>query len=53
MIYKFTYFFDNKLLYKTCTTEREALIFFNILASAKIPFKIITITKRGNRYGYL
>lgn len=53
MIYKFTYYFNDKIYYKTCTTQREADVFFNILVSANLPFRVITTTKRSNIYGYL
>lgn len=47
MIYKFTYYVDGELKRKTCYTEKEALIFFQILISAKYPTRIDTIKKRG------
>lgn len=50
MIYNFTYFNGDKVIYKSCITDREADVLFKILVSAKIPFKVITITKRRNKF---
>lgn len=35
MIYKFTYYYNNKLMVHTCRTEKEANIFFDILMAIK------------------
>lgn len=46
MLYKFTYYNNNRLVYKTCYTEREAEVFFALLVSAKYCFRVQTIIKR-------
>lgn len=35
MIYKFTYYYNNKLLIHTCKTLKEADYFFNLLLSLR------------------
>lgn len=50
MIFKFTYYFNNKIINETYTNEVSAVYRFNYLVEREIPFKIITITKRRNKY---
>lgn len=47
MLYKFTYHLNGELRYNTCTTLREAELFFDILISAKCDYiRVITFTRR-------
>lgn len=46
MIYQFVYYSNGNSHIKTCFTEREAIVFFNILTSARISFSVKTINKR-------
>lgn len=50
MIYKFTYYYNNKLINETYNNDVLAMYRFNYLSERKIPFKIITILKRRNLY---
>lgn len=50
MVYRFTYYYNNNLIYETFIDETKATAKFFWLISKKIPFKIITSTKRHNRY---
>lgn len=50
MIFKFTYYYNNKLVYETYINDVLAMYRFNYLIERKIPFKIITINKRRNQY---
>lgn len=48
MLYKFFYYSNGIFAKKMCYSEREAIIFFDILVSAHIPFSIYTIKRRLN-----
>lgn len=50
MVYRFTYTYNGSLLYETFTDEVKATAKFLWLTSKKLPFKIITITKRHHRF---
>lgn len=50
MIYKFTYVFNNNLIRETYTNEVSAIYRFNYLIERNIAFKVITTTKRRNRF---
>lgn len=50
MIYKFSYYYNDNLFYEIFTEEIKATAKFLWLTSKKIPFKIITLTKRHNKY---
>lgn len=50
MIYKFIYYFNNNIVHETYINEVSAVYRFSYLCDRKIPFKIITITKRRNKY---
>lgn len=50
MIFKFTYMFKNNLIREVFTNEVKATLRFNWLVENNISFKVITITKRRNRY---
>lgn len=41
--YKFYYYIKGKEFEKICRTEREAEIFFDILVSAHLSFKVYTL----------
>ena len=47
MLYKFTYYFNNKLLHHTCRNSKEADFFFNLLLSLGCySIRVDTIIKR-------
>ena len=50
MIYKFTYFYNDNLFSETYTDDVKATAKFLWLTSKNIAFKIITISKRHNKY---
>ena len=48
MLYKFTYFYQGKHMIHTCSTTREADVFFDILLALKCEYiKVITFTKQN------
>lgn len=50
MIYKFTYYYNNKLINETYYNELSAVYRFSFLCDRRIAFKVISITKRRNKF---
>lgn len=50
MVYNFTYYYNNRLVRETYTSDKLATSRFKFLVALGIPFKIITSTRRRNRY---
>ena len=50
MIYKFTYMYKNNLITETYTNETKAMLRFTWLVENNISFKVITSTRRRNKY---
>ena len=49
MIYHFTYWWEGRTLVKTCTTLREAEIFFDILVSAHCEYICVKTFKKRSK----
>lgn len=54
MVYMFTYTDKHHQLHRITfqgdTADKQAAVFFVILAAAKYPFRIVTITRRHHNY---